>query len=369
MSFKDGISIIVPVYKGKEYISTLLNSLKSQTLDCNLFEAIFVFNGEEDGSIDILKEFINDNPKLNIKVLHSEKGVSNARNLALENLSFKYCIFIDIDDYISSNYLEVLYKYSAPNRVVLGSFYNVDFEGNLSKTYFTDTILEHNGPSKLYDFSLAPFMITTNKLLPSNYANQIKFNSDLNNGVDLDYFFSFYSHFDDVEFYIVANDYKAIYYRLVVPGSISRQDLSFQFNVIDRLKVMKSVENTFKKLNKENMRKLMIHIYSGQTKFLSQYIINKPDEYCRVIDEIDSFNIENFDYYILKDYLKSENIEISGNINDLSKYSIDKRILERENKKLKSEIDFYNKLLETKPYRFAGFIRRIAKRLRSFKNQ
>ena len=41
---KDGISIIIPTYKGEKYISKLLDSLISQTIDFNLFEAIFIVN-------------------------------------------------------------------------------------------------------------------------------------------------------------------------------------------------------------------------------------------------------------------------------------------------------------------------------------
>lgn len=39
---KKGINIIVPTYKAEKYIINLLNSLKNQTIDYNLFEAILL---------------------------------------------------------------------------------------------------------------------------------------------------------------------------------------------------------------------------------------------------------------------------------------------------------------------------------------
>lgn len=137
--FNQGISIIVPTYKGEKYILKLLDSLKNQTLDKNLFDALFIINGERDNSESIIKRFKSENTDLNIEIMESQKGVSNARNLALDTIDREYCIFIDVDDYISYNYLEELYKHRKSNRIVLGNFFNVDLEGNLSKTYFSDT--------------------------------------------------------------------------------------------------------------------------------------------------------------------------------------------------------------------------------------
>lgn len=72
---KKGISVIVPSYKGENFIETLLNSLKEQTLDYKLFEAIFIINGERDSTSDIIKDFQSKNPEMNIILTDSEKGV------------------------------------------------------------------------------------------------------------------------------------------------------------------------------------------------------------------------------------------------------------------------------------------------------
>ena len=45
-NLEKGISAIIPTYKGEAFISKLLDSLISQSIDPHLFEAIFIVNGE-----------------------------------------------------------------------------------------------------------------------------------------------------------------------------------------------------------------------------------------------------------------------------------------------------------------------------------
>ena len=77
---KDGISAIIPTYKGEKYITRLLDSLINQSIDFNLFEAIFIVNGKLDSTPDIIKKYQAENPEVNIILTESKKGVSNARN-------------------------------------------------------------------------------------------------------------------------------------------------------------------------------------------------------------------------------------------------------------------------------------------------
>ena len=143
---KDGISAIIPTYKGEKYISKLLDSLINQNMDSNLFEAIFIVNGEIDSTPDIIKEYQKNNPEVNIILTESEKGVCNARNKGIELASRKYCIFIDDDDYISDNYFEEVYKHVKPNRIVLGTFYDIDEDsGEFIYSYMTPQLLENSG--------------------------------------------------------------------------------------------------------------------------------------------------------------------------------------------------------------------------------
>ena len=146
---KEGISAIIPTYKGEEYISKLLDSLINQTIDFNLFEAIFIVNGELDSTPDIIKKYQKNNPDVNIILTESEKGVCNARNKGIDLASRKYSIFIDDDDFISENYFEELYKYVKPNRIVVGLFYDIDEDTDeVTDSYMTPQILEKKNKKK-----------------------------------------------------------------------------------------------------------------------------------------------------------------------------------------------------------------------------
>ena len=141
---KDGISAIIPTYKGEKYINKLLDSLINQSIDFNLFEAIFIVNGEFDSTPDIIKKYQTANPEVNIILTESEEGVCNARNKGIELASMKYSIFIDDDDFISENYFEELYKFVKPNRIVLGTFYDIDEDtGKVMDSYMTPQLLKN----------------------------------------------------------------------------------------------------------------------------------------------------------------------------------------------------------------------------------
>ena len=143
---KDGISAIIPTYKGEKYITRLLDSLINQSIDYNLFEAIFIVNGKLDSTPDIIKKYQAENPEVNIILTESKKGVSNARNKGIELASIKYSIFIDDDDFISENYFEELYKFVKPNRIVLGTFYDIDDDTDeVIYSYMTPQLLKNSG--------------------------------------------------------------------------------------------------------------------------------------------------------------------------------------------------------------------------------
>lgn len=110
----DLISIIIPVYNVEKYINKCLESVINQTYR-NL-EIILVDDGSEDKSGKICEEIsIKDN---RIRVIHKENGgLSDARNIGLDNSNGEYIAFIDSDDFIERDMIEFLYyninKYDA----------------------------------------------------------------------------------------------------------------------------------------------------------------------------------------------------------------------------------------------------------------
>ena len=101
------ISVIVPIYNVEKYLERCVKSIEIQTYKD--FEIILVDDGSTDGSSKICDDLCCEYS--NIVVIHKENGgLSDARNKGIENASGEYLVFIDSDDYIKSDMLEVLYS-------------------------------------------------------------------------------------------------------------------------------------------------------------------------------------------------------------------------------------------------------------------
>lgn len=101
------ISVIVPVYNVKPYISRCLDSLLKQTYA--QFELLVINDGSTDGSALILEDYAKKDDR--IRVIHQENaGVSAARNRGIEAACGDYVTFVDSDDFVDPAYLEHLYQ-------------------------------------------------------------------------------------------------------------------------------------------------------------------------------------------------------------------------------------------------------------------
>lgn len=104
---KDKIDILVPVYNGQRYLRGCVESILRQTFQD--FQLILINDGSTDESGQICDEYADKNQ--NVTVVHKKNGgVSDARNRGLEESTSPYITFVDSDDYIDSDYLEVLYQ-------------------------------------------------------------------------------------------------------------------------------------------------------------------------------------------------------------------------------------------------------------------
>lgn len=102
----DLISVIVPVYNVKPYLTRCLDSLLKQTH--SNFELLLVNDGSSDGSAFVLEDYAKKDQR--IRIIHQEnRGVSAARNRALDEARGEYITFIDSDDFVEDFYLEHLY--------------------------------------------------------------------------------------------------------------------------------------------------------------------------------------------------------------------------------------------------------------------
>ena len=103
------VSILVPFYKVEKYVGRCVESLFTQTYP-NI-EYVFVNDCTPDKSMDIIEEYIKkygvrDKCKI---ITHSEnKGICTSRNDCLDHATGDYVLFIDSDDYIDNDMVELL---------------------------------------------------------------------------------------------------------------------------------------------------------------------------------------------------------------------------------------------------------------------
>ena len=108
------VSVIIPIYKVEEYIEDCLVSVLKQTL--KNIEIICVDDGTPDHSMEIVQSYADKDER--IVVLHKENGgLSSARNAGIKIAKGEYVYFLDSDDYLRENALEILYDISVKNNL------------------------------------------------------------------------------------------------------------------------------------------------------------------------------------------------------------------------------------------------------------
>ena len=114
------ISVVVPVYKVEQYLKRCVESILNQTYKD--YELILVDDGSPDQAPEICDKYAKDHPF--IHVIHQENGgLSAARNSgiewALKNSNSEWITFIDSDDWIHPQYLELLLEANQANETAI----------------------------------------------------------------------------------------------------------------------------------------------------------------------------------------------------------------------------------------------------------
>ena len=99
------ISVIVPVYNTRQYLSACLNSILNQTY--KNIEVVLVDDGSTDGSLEICMDYAKTDSRI-IVVQQEHGGLVEARKSGVKTSKGEYCIFVDSDDWIAEDLLETV---------------------------------------------------------------------------------------------------------------------------------------------------------------------------------------------------------------------------------------------------------------------
>lgn len=129
------VTIGIPVYNVEKYIEKCLLSALNQTFTGNI-EILIINDCSTDRSMDIINKVSETHPLgSNIKIIHQplNQGVGTARNLIIEKAQGKYLFFLDSDDFITPDCIEILFSHAEiyQSQVVYGSIRTIKPDGEI----------------------------------------------------------------------------------------------------------------------------------------------------------------------------------------------------------------------------------------------
>lgn len=106
------VSIVVPIYNVKDYLSVCLDSIKNQTY--KNIQVLLVDDGSTDGSSSVAKSYATDDERF-IYIRQQNAGLSGARNTGKASATGEYIAFIDSDDWLAPDYVNRLIQKAMEN--------------------------------------------------------------------------------------------------------------------------------------------------------------------------------------------------------------------------------------------------------------
>lgn len=197
--YSDLISIIVPIYNGEQYLPYCLESILKQKY--HNFEVILVNDGSIDSSEAICRQYVNRDDRFRY-VQKEHGGASSARNYGLELVKGEYVTFIDADDWVEENYLELLHQSLKENNadisvstykkfdVDTNLFYLHAFQINESNQVFTQKELVEKLPQ--LERITESFEIIGGKLVKKSLLLGIQFNERTQLSENMEFWFKLY---------------------------------------------------------------------------------------------------------------------------------------------------------------------------------
>lgn len=295
-SYLRGISVILPSHKGEDRILSSLGSLAEQSITKDLFEVIVILNGEPDGTRDKIARFRATKP-LNIRVLETDMAsAGGARNIGISAARHEYLTFLDDDDALERDFLRSLYASAEPDTVTIAPLGDVTEEGQTVPSVLGERLqkLQGRGPLELRS---EPWLLGFNacKLIPTKIASGMSYDADLRSGEDL-VFMAGLLEVDGIKMLAPESGGPTKYLRTLRGDSISRKTESFDFSVLQRLEVMKRLENI--EVSPEG-RAAISSLKTAQTGFISRYLAAHPAKEPKVRDAIDHSGLKNFPWAML----------------------------------------------------------------------
>lgn len=232
------ISIVIPSYKPEGYIWQCLTSLKNQKFEKERFEIILILNGCEEPYYSDIINFANKNfEDYIIKVLQTDvAGVSNARNIGINNAKGRYITFLDDDDYISECFLEKMLPIAEKNIIPMSNVISFLDEDNSVQPYYVTNMfnkLYGKGNSSVVQ-ARSHLSVCWGKLIPKELISDTRFNTNFKIAEDCVFMFTLSKDIRGMQ----CSDEDAIYYRRIRKCSALTSHRSHKTKIASGLKLI-----------------------------------------------------------------------------------------------------------------------------------
>lgn len=292
------VSVIVAAYNIEEYIERCILSIINQTL--KEIEIIIVNDGSTDKTLEkIINLSLKDN---RIKVVNkNNEGVLEARKTGLNVSNGEYILFVDGDDWLENNTLEILYssaKTGNKDIILYNAFWSYDDRKEVREN------LNKLGNDIIASLLLGNIMASIcSKFIKKSYIvnNNIKFPNNMEYGEDLAMSFELLLHNPSIDiidenlynYYQRKDSITKIYtnkvldldkvlnfirYRLDEKNIYEIYRKEFEYLVFSHLFFYRVIKNDNLKFNQnkihEKWKQREINIYKN--KYIRLYLDNEP---------------------------------------------------------------------------------------------
>lgn len=106
------VSLVVATYNGAKELPEMLQSLTTQTLPKDMWEAVIVNNNSTDDTARVVEEFATSHPDINLRLVEEKnQGLSWARNKGIAESKGDYIVIIDDDEVACPELLQTYFDF------------------------------------------------------------------------------------------------------------------------------------------------------------------------------------------------------------------------------------------------------------------
>lgn len=308
------VSVILPVFNSEVTIKRCIDSILTQKF--KNFELVVINDGSTDSSRDIIENYLKEDDRIKLENIDN-CGVSNARNIGINLSKGKYITFVDADDYLEDNYLEVLFNEIEKNdcELVICGYRKILKTKNIVIKPKHTGIYNNNDFIDIFENLYADILLNSpwNKIFFKNSINNyfdidinlgedLLFNIDyiknihkisviediLYNYVDIDFGNRLTSKFNPTDFYVhmkIFNHITSLYDKRCVPKKIFEMQFDYIFRdtllASNDLKIEKFIELMNQVSKSKNYNRILDNLFFvTKRKKMILYLFKNNKFYC-----------------------------------------------------------------------------------------